>query len=68
MIDKDIRCENCKRYLGVAHGTVVATILCPNSKCKTENQVKRVTTDRLYDLRYKFAKVEPKPKKESSSE
>lgn len=63
-MDTEIRCKECDRFLGMAHGTVVATIKCANSKCKADNQVKRVTGDRIFDLRYKFAKIEPKPKKE----
>lgn len=65
-MDRELRCTECDRFLGMAHGTVVATIKCSNSKCKLDNQVKVVTGDRSADLRYKFAKAEPKPKKEPS--
>jgi phage FluMu protein Com len=50
-----LTCKSCNRYLGEAHGTVVATVKC---KCGHENQIKYVTTDRTADIGYKFTKPE----------
>ena len=58
-----LTCKSCNRYLGEAHGTIVATIKCPNSKCKLDNQIKHVGSDRLVDIKYKFAAPEKLPKK-----
>lgn len=57
MASTELRCTACKRFLGEAHGTVVATIKCSNSKCKQLVAIKIVTADRHKDLAYKFAPV-----------
>ncbi len=49
----ELRCSDCNRYMGEAHGTVVASLKCPNSSCKKINQVKKVVTG-PHDLKYKF--------------
>ncbi len=49
----ELRCTKCNRYLGEAHGTIVATLKCSNSKCKHDNQIKKVIVG-VHDLKYKF--------------
>jgi phage FluMu protein Com len=59
----ELRCKHCNRYLGEAHGTIVATIKCSNSKCvegKAGVHFKYITTDRQKDMSYKFIKQEAK--------
>lgn len=59
MIDLDIRCKDCDRYLGLKGiHTIIAEVRCPNSKCKSLNQVKVVTSESSeQDLKYKFEEV-----------
>lgn len=64
-MDRRLTCLNCKSYLGTAHGSIVATLLCAKSGCKMENQIKIVNTDVVADLKYKFTKPQTLPKKES---
>lgn len=41
-----VTCSNCGRYLLTAAGTVVITaIICPNSKCKLQQNIKIVSQD-----------------------
>lgn len=60
MIDLDIRCNSCDRFLGLKGvETIIAQVRCPNSKCKAMNNVKVVTPDSSdKDIRYKFPKEE----------
>ena len=41
----EIRCPECDRFMGEAHGTVVADIKCNNSSCKNLGFIKIVTAD-----------------------
>lgn len=56
MIDLDIRCTKCDRFLGLKGvKSIIAQVRCPNSKCKSLNNVKVVnSTSSEADLRYKF--------------
>ena len=56
MIDKNVSCEGCGRFLFKAHGTCIQTIVCPDSRCKYVNQIKIVSSNKSHDIRYKFAK------------
>jgi len=58
---KEIRCGNCNRFMGEAHGTVVADMKCPNSSCKCMNHVKIISADPDHDRRFKFVEVDKKP-------
>ena len=49
-----ITCKQCNRFLLEAYGTVVARILCPNSKCKETNDVKHIILDEHHNLKAKF--------------
>lgn len=51
---KRIVCEECGRFLCEAYGTVVARMLCPNSKCKHVNDIKKIVLDETHNLRAKF--------------
>jgi len=58
MIDLDIRCKKCDRYLNIkgVH-TIIAEVRCPNTKCKELNQVKVVSNKSSEeDMRFKFTK------------
>lgn len=56
MLDLDIRCKACSRFLGIkAIHAMIAQVRCPNSKCKVLNNVKVVTPDSSKkDLMFKF--------------
>lgn len=58
MIDLDIRCNKCDRYLGLKGiHSIIAEVKCPSSKCKELNKVKVVTPQSSdADIRYKFPK------------
>lgn len=60
-MNKKLICKNCGRYFGMAHGTVITTLKCYNSKCKDldETEIKIVTNDRAEDLRFKFVDQKP---------
>lgn len=58
----DLKCKHCSRHLGEAHGSAIVTLICPNSSCKAENQIKIVSSDREKDLNFKFANA-PRPPK-----
>lgn len=46
MIDLDLRCQNCDRYLNIkAIHSMIAKVRCSNSKCKHLNNIKVVTKD-----------------------
>lgn len=64
---KRIECDHCGRYIGTAHGTTIAELVCPNSRCKAEKQVKIVTADTSKAMAFKFATA-PKPPKENTKE
>jgi phage FluMu protein Com len=59
-MQKEIRCDQCDRFLGKAYGTIVAEIKCSNSKCKKLVQVKSVSNDRVSDIRFKFPETDSK--------
>ena len=56
MKDLEIRCKDCKRYLGLKGiETIISQVRCPNSQCKAINNVKVVdafSTDE--QIRYTF--------------
>lgn len=56
MDELELRCEKCTAFLRVRpKGTMVAIVVCSNSKCKHENNIKIITTDSSdSDLRFKF--------------
>lgn len=55
----EIKCKECKRYLGKAYGTLIAEIKCSNSKCKIDNKIKIVTSQSdEQSIRYKFKEIE----------
>lgn len=53
-----ILCHKCGRFLMEAHGTVVAKIVCSDTRCKATNEVKRIVLDDAHNLR---AKMDSKP-------
>lgn len=59
MIDLDIRCKKCDRYLGLKGvQSIISQVRCPNSKCKELNNVKVVTSKSSEaDIRYKFTDI-----------
>lgn len=59
----DLNCGHCNRYLGKAHGTTVAEIICSNSSCKAGNQFKIINGDISKDIRHKFLEPAKQPKK-----
>lgn len=56
MIDLDLRCQQCDRYLNIkAVHSMIAKVRCSNSKCKHLNNIKVVTKDASKSqLNYKF--------------
>ncbi len=48
--------------MGKAHGTIVATLKCPNSSCKGETQFKHVESDILKAITFKFTEKAAQPK------
>jgi hypothetical protein len=54
MHDVEIKCQDCKRFLGYAHGTIVVSLKC---KCGEWTQLKRVLSNPKDDLLYKFKKI-----------
>jgi len=52
----ELRCEKCTHFLRVRpKGTFISVVVCSNSKCKHENNIK-IVTDQSSDeeLRFKF--------------
>lgn len=66
----ELKCYNCKRYLGTAYGTIIAEIPCGNSSCKAGNQIKIINGDNVADITHKFLTPprEPKTKKPITNE
>jgi hypothetical protein len=52
----DLRCAYCDRYLKVSpKATTICTVICPDRKCKKENNVKIVFGDASdAQIKYKF--------------
>lgn len=52
----ELRCEKCSAFLRVRpKATFISVVLCSNSKCKHENNIKIVTSDSSEEeLRYIF--------------
>lgn len=59
MIDLDLRCNKCDRFLGLKGvKSIIAQVRCPNSKCKALNNIKVVNSNSTEaDLRYKFPDI-----------
>lgn len=59
MIDLDIRCKACNRYLNLKEiKTFIGKVRCPSSSCKELNDVCIVTTSSSEaDIRYKFPSI-----------
>ena len=59
MVDLDLRCEKCGRYLKLKLiETVIASVVCSNSKCKHPNNIKVVTPQSSDEnIRFKFPKA-----------
>lgn len=53
-MEKELKCDDCGRFIGKAYGTVVAELKCGNSKCKKMVQIKVIAADQSKDLRHKF--------------
>lgn len=56
MIVVETRCEKCNRFLGIKQAqSIIATVRCPNSKCKHLNNLKLVHSESsAKDIKYKF--------------
>lgn len=62
----ELKCQYCERYLGKAHGTIIATLKCSNTSCKAENQFKIVEADISKSLTFKFTEEPAKPKEKKN--
>ena len=58
----DLKCKHCQRYIGKSHGTIIATLKCPNSSCKGETQFKIVEADVSKAFNFKFLEQPIAPK------
>lgn len=56
MIDLDLRCTKCKRYLGLKGVSImIAQVRCPSSKCKHLNSIKVITASNGIEyINYRF--------------
>lgn len=55
-------CKKCGKFLrSEAYGTVVARFICPDSKCKYINDIRRIVLDEEHNLKVKFAKTDQEP-------
>lgn len=56
MKDLDLRCKKCTAFLRVRpQSTFISKVVCSNSKCKFENNIKVVTSESSdKDIRYNF--------------
>jgi phage FluMu protein Com len=68
MQERELRCRNCKRYLGKAFGSTIVELLCANSSCKATTQFKMVQGDVSKDMSFKFATKEVEPRELATKE
>jgi phage FluMu protein Com len=51
-------CQKCGKFLRAeAYGSVVARFICPNSKCKHVNNIRKIVLDSTHNLTVKFPDI-----------